>query len=285
MTAHGSLSHLDKLEAESIHIMRETSASFDRSALLYTCGKSSSVMLHLAMKAFDPDTSRFPLLHLDTTWEFPEVYDFRDRIVHGTQSELIVYESEDPHLLSMGSLAQAPSPDTRVAKNHMLQQALEKHSFDAVLAGRWYDKDGGSSVANVFSPCARSHRYNLKSQMPELWRIYNTYLSEGEYMQVFPLSNWSELDIWYYIGKENIPVVPLYFADWRQVVHRDGTLTIAADSRMQLVSGEELQKKMVRIDSLDSYPLTAAIESQADSAPAVICEKLVTRYCDENIRN
>ncbi len=274
MVNQRGLSHLDELEAESIHIMREVEASFAKPVMLYSIGKDSSVMLRLAQKAFHPAAPSFPLLHVDTTWKFPEMYDFRDRMARETGMELIVHVNEDGRARGIGPFTHGSALHTDVMKTQALKQALEKYGFDASLAGARRDEEASRAKERVFSLRTQSHRWDPKNQRPELWRLYNTHISKGESMRVFPLSNWTELDVWNYIDREKIPVVPLYFAAPRPVVRRDGTLIMVADQRMKLEPGEEPEMKQVRFRTLGCYPLTGAIESDADSVPAIISEML-----------
>ena len=274
MVNQKGLSHLDELEAESIHIMREVEASFAKPVMLYSIGKDSSVMLRLAQKAFYPAAASFPLLHVDTTWKFPEMYDFRDRMARETGMELIVHVNEDGRARGIGPFTHGSALHTDVMKTQALKQALEKYGFDAALAGARRDEEASRAKERVFSLRTQSHRWDPKNQRPELWRLYNTHISKGESMRVFPLSNWTELDVWNYIDREKIPVVPLYFAAPRPVVRRDGTLIMVADERMKLEPGEEPEMKQVRFRTLGCYPLTGAIESDADSVPAIISEML-----------
>ncbi len=268
------LSHLDELEAESIHIIHEVTVSFAKPVMLYSIGKDSSVMLRLAQKAFHPALPSFPLLHVDTTWKFPEMYDFRDRMARETGMELIVHVNEDGRAQGIGPFTHGSALHTDVMKTQALKQAIEIYGFDAALAGARRDEEASRAKERVFSLRTRSHRWDPKNQRPELWRLYNTHISQGESMRVFPLSNWTELDVWNYIDREQIPVVPLYFAAPRRMVRRDGTLIMMADQRMKLEPGEEPEMKQVRFRTLGCYPLTGGVESDADSVPAIISEML-----------
>lgn len=274
MPKKNGLSHLDELEAESIHIMREVAVSFAKPVMLYSIGKDSSVMLRLVQKAFHPGLPSFPLLHVDTTWKFPEMYDFRDRMASETNMELIIHVNEEGRAQGIGPFTHGSALHTDVMKTQALKQALEKYGFDAALAGARRDEEASRAKERVFSLRTKAHRWDPKNQRPELWRLYNTYVSKGESMRVFPLSNWTELDVWNYIHREKIPVVPLYFAAPRRVVRRDGTLIMVADRRMKLEPGEEPQTKQVRFRTLGCYPLTGAVESDADNVPAIIREML-----------
>ncbi len=272
MAGHRGLSHLDELEAESIHIMREVAASFAKPVILYSIGKDSSVLVRLAQKAFRPAPPPFPLLHVDTTWKFPEMYEFRKRMARETGMELIVHINEEGVAQGIGPFTHGSSLHTDVMKTQALKQALDKYGFDAALAGARRDEEMSRAKERVFSLRTRNHRWDPKNQRPELWHLYNTRISPGESMRVFPLSNWTELDVWNYVDRENIPVVPLYFAARRPVVHRSGTLIMVADERMKLDPGEQAEMKQVRFRTLGCYPLTGAIESAADSVPAIIRE-------------
>ena len=272
MGGHRGLSHLDELEAESIHIMREVAASFAKPVILYSIGKDSSVLVRLAQKAFRPAPPPFPLLHVDTTWKFPEMYEFRERMARESGMELIVHINEEGVAQGIGPFTHGSSLHTDVMKTQALKQALDKYGFDAALAGARRDEEMSRAKERVFSLRTRNHRWDPKNQRPELWHLYNTRISPGESMRVFPLSNWTELDVWNYIDRENIPVVPLYFAAPRPVVRRSGTLIMVADERMKLEPGEEAEMKQVRFRTLGCYPLTGAIESDADSVPAIIRE-------------
>ena len=231
-------------------------------------------MLRLAQKAFYPATPAFPLLHVDTTWKFPEMYDFRDRMARETGMELIVHVNEEGRARGIGPFTHGSALHTDVMKTQALKQAIEKYGFDAALAGARRDEEASRAKERVFSLRTRSHRWDPKNQRPELWHLYNTHISKGESMRVFPLSNWTELDVWNYIDREKIPTVPLYFAANRQVVRRAGTLIMMADQRMKLEPGEEPEMKQVRFRTLGCYPLTGAVESDADSVPAIISEML-----------
>ena len=274
MPKQSGLSHLDELEAESIHIIREVAVSFAKPVMLYSIGKDSSVMLRLAQKAFHPAPPSFPLLHVDTTWKFPEMYDFRDRMALETGMELIVHVNEEGRARGIGPFTHGSALHTDVMKTQALKQAIEKYGFDAALAGARRDEEASRAKERVFSLRTKAHRWDPKNQRPELWRLYNTHVSNGETMRVFPLSNWTELDVWNYIDREKIPVVPLYFAAPRPVVRRDGTLIMVADERMKLEPGEEPEMKRVRFRTLGCYPLTGGVESEADSVPAIISEML-----------
>ena len=284
MGGHRGLSHLDELEAESIHIMREVAASFAKPVILYSIGKDSSVLVRLAQKAFHPAPPPFPLLHVDTTWKFPEMYEFRERMARESGMELIVHINEEGVAQGIGPFTHGSSLHTDVMKTQALKQALDKYGFDAALAGARRDEEMSRAKERVFSLRTRNHRWDPKNQRPELWHLYNTRISPGESMRVFPLSNWTELDVWNYIDRENIPVVPLYFAARRPVVHRSGTLIMVADERMKLDPGEQAEMKQVRFRTLGCYPLTGAIESDADSVPAIIREMVSATHSERQGR-
>ena len=284
MAGHRGLSHLDELEAESIHIMREVAASFAKPVILYSIGKDSSVLVRLAQKAFHPAPPPFPLLHVDTTWKFPEMYEFRGRAARESGMELIVHINEEGVAQGIGPFTHGSSHHTDVMKTQALKQALDKYGFDAALAGARRDEEMSRAKERVFSLRTQTHRWDPRNQRPELWRLYNTLIREGESMRVFPLSNWTELDVWNYIDRENIPVVPLYFAARRPVVHRSGTLIMVADERMKLDPGEQAEMKQVRFRTLGCYPLTGAIESAADSVPAIIREMVSATHSERQGR-
>ena len=284
MTQRHVLGHLDELEAESIHIMREVVATFTKPVMLYSIGKDSSVLVRLAQKAFRPARPPFPLLHVDTTWKFPEMYEFRDRTARETGMELIVHINQEGTAQGINPFTHGSALHTDVMKTQALKQALDRYGFDASLAGARRDEEMSRAKERVFSLRTRSHRWDPRNQRPELWRLYNTQLREGESMRVFPLSNWTELDVWRYIERENIPVVPLYFAAPRPVVRRSGTLIIAADERMKLEPGEEPEMKRVRFRTLGCYPLSGAVESGADSVPAIIREMLTATHSERQGR-
>ena len=284
MAGHRGLSHLDELEAESIHIMREVAASFAKPVILYSIGKDSSVLVRLAQKAFHPAPPPFPLLHVDTTWKFPEMYEFRERAARESGMELIVHINEEGVGQGVGPFTHGSSHHTDVMKTQALKQALDKYGFDAALAGARRDEEMSRAKERVFSLRTRNHRWDPKNQRPELWHLYNTQIRDGESMRVFPLSNWTELDVWNYVDRENIPVVPLYFAARRPVVRRSGTLIMVADERMKLDPGEQAEMKQVRFRTLGCYPLTGAIESAADSVPAIIREMVSATHSERQGR-
>ncbi len=284
MTTRGGPGHLDALEAEAIHIMREAVAAFSKPVMLYSIGKDSSVLVRLAQKAFRPAPPPFPLLHVDTTWKFPEMYAFRERTARETGMELIVHINQEGVARGINPFTHGSAVHTDVMKTQALKQALDQHGFDAALAGARRDEEMSRAKERVFSLRSQSHRWDPRNQRPELWRLYNTHLRPGESMRVFPLSNWTELDVWRYIEQENIPVVPLYFAAPRPMVRRSGTLIMAADQRMMLEPGEKPEIRRVRFRTLGCYPLSGAIESDADSVPAIIQEMLAATHSERQGR-
>ena len=270
------LTHLQRLEAESIHILREVVAECERPVMLYSIGKDSSVMLHLAMKAFYPAKPPFPLLHVDTTWKFREMIAFRDRITTELGLDLLVHINQDGLARGIGPFTHGSAVHTDVMKTQGLKQALDKYGFDAAFGGARRDEEKSRAKERVFSFRSAQHRWDPKRQRPELWRQYNARKNKGESLRVFPLSNWTELDIWQYIYLEKIPIVPLYFSAPRPVVRRDGTLIMVDDDRMPLKDGERPEMKSVRFRTLGCYPLTGAIESEAATLPEIIQEMLLT---------
>ncbi len=270
------LTHLQRLEAESIHIMREVAAECENPVMLYSIGKDSSVMLHLAMKAFYPSRPPFPLMHVDTTWKFREMIEFRDNIAKELGLDLIVNINEEGVKQGIGPFTHGSQVHTDIMKTQSLKQALDKHKFTAAFGGARRDEEMSRAKERIFSFRSDQHRWDPKNQRPELWDIYNTRIHKGESMRVFPLSNWTELDIWQYIHMENIPIVPLYYAKERPVVERDGVLIMVDDDRMPLEKGEEPEMKMVRFRTLGCYPLTGAVESSAATLPEIIQEMLLT---------
>jgi sulfate adenylyltransferase subunit 2 len=270
------LTHLQRLEAESIHIFREVIAASDKPVMLYSVGKDSSVMLHLAAKAFYPATPPFPLLHVDTTWKFRAMYEFRDQMVQKLAMELIVHVNRDGLEKGIGPFTHGSQVHTDVMKTQGLKQALDKYNFDAAFGGARRDEEKSRAKERVISFRSAQHRWDPKNQRPELWSLYNTRKHKGESIRVFPLSNWTELDVWQYIHLENIPLVPLYFSAKRPVVERDGSLIMVDDHRMPLQPGEVPQLRTVRFRTLGCYPLTGAIESEATTLPEIIQEMLLT---------
>jgi sulfate adenylyltransferase subunit 2 len=270
------MTHLQRLEAESIHIMREVVAECHRPVMLYSIGKDSAVMLHLARKAFAPGQIPFPLMHVDTTWKFRDMIAFRNEMAERHGFELLVHTNQEGLALGINPFQHGSALHTDIMKTQALKQALDKYEFDAAFGGARRDEEKSRAKERVFSIRSAQHRWDPKQQRPELWRLYNARMRKGESIRVFPLSNWTELDVWEYIYLENIPIVPLYFAKERPVVRRDGTWIMVDDDRMPLEPGETPQMKMVRFRTLGCYPLTGAIESDANSLPAIIREMLVT---------
>jgi sulfate adenylyltransferase subunit 2 len=269
------LTHLQRLEAESIHIMREVVAETEKPVMLYSVGKDSAVMLHLARKAFYPAPPPFPLLHVDTTWKFRAMYELRDRMARESGMELLVYQNPD-------ALARGINPfdhgslHTDLWKTEGLKQALDKYGFDTAFGGARRDEEKSRAKERIFSFRSANHRWDPKNQRPELWNLYNARKAKGESIRVFPISNWTELDIWQYIHLENIPIVPLYFAALRPVVRRDGLLLMVDDERFRLKPGEVPEQRSIRFRTLGCYPLTGAVESEATTLPEVIQEMLLT---------
>jgi sulfate adenylyltransferase subunit 2 len=277
-------SHLKRLEAESIHIMREVAAEFRNPVMLYSIGKDSSVMLHLAMKAFYPSKPPFPLLHVDTTWKFREMIEFRDATAKRLGLDLIVHINEDGVRRGINPFDSGSSLHTQVMKTEGLKQALDKYGFDAAFGGARHAEEKPRAKERIFSFRTATHAWDPKNQRPELWRLYNTRVRPGESIRVFPLSNWTELDIWQYILMEDIPIVPLYFAKKRPVVERDGTLIMVDDERMKLRAGEKVQDRLVRFRTLGCYPLTGAIDSPADTLEDIVSEMLTARTSERQGR-
>jgi sulfate adenylyltransferase subunit 2 len=279
------LTHLRQLEAESIQILREVAAEFERPVMLYSIGKDSSVMVRLAQKAFYPGKPPFPLLHVDTTWKFREMIEFRDRYVrHELGWDLIVYVNQEGLKAGINPFTAGSKKHTDVMKTEALLQAMAQYKFDAAFGGARRDEEKSRAKERVYSFRDRHHRWDPKNQRPELWNIYNGRIDRGESIRVFPLSNWTELDVWQYIHLEKIPVVPLYFAKERPVVPRDGTLIMVDDDRMPLNPGETPQMKLVRFRTLGCYPLTGAVESSASSVSDIIAEMLATRLSERQGR-
>jgi sulfate adenylyltransferase subunit 2 len=269
------LTHLQRLEAESIHIMRETVSEAENPVMLYSIGKDSSVMLHLARKAFYPSVPPFPLLHVDTTWKFRAMYEFRAQMAEESGMQLLVHQNPDCVAQRINPFDHGSSVHTDMWKTEGLKQALDLHGFDAAFGGARRDEEKSRAKERVFSMRSAQHRWDPKNQRPELWRLYNARKRRGESCRVFPLSNWTELDVWQYIHREQIPLVPLYFAAPRPVVERDGTLIMVDDGRMPLHAGEVPELRSVRFRTLGCYPLTGAIESDADTLTAVVQEMLL----------
>jgi sulfate adenylyltransferase subunit 2 len=277
-------SYLRQLEAESIHIMREVVAEFRNPVMLYSIGKDSSVLLHLAMKAFYPAKPPFPLLHVDTTWKFREMIEFRDREAERLGIDLWVHINEDGVRDGISPITHGSALHTDIMKTEALKQTFAKHGFDAAFGGARRDEEKSRAKERVFSFRNAAHNWDPKRQRPELWHLANTKLNPGESMRVFPLSNWTELDVWTYIYLEDIPVVPLYFAKERPVVERDGTLIMVDDNRLPIEEGEAPEMRKVRFRTLGCYPLTGAIESEATTVPEIIEELIASRHSERQGR-
>ena len=271
-----NLTHLQRLEAESIHIMRESVAECENPVMLFSIGKDSMAMLHVARKAFHPSKLPFPLLHVDTTWKFQAMYEFRARMVKEAGAELLVYQNPECVKMGINPFDHGSSTHTDMWKTEGLKQALDKWGFDAAFGGARRDEEKSRAKERIFSIRSEQHRWDPKQQRPELWHLYNVRRNKGESIRVFPLSNWTELDIWQYIYLEQIPIVPLYFSAVRPVVDRDGTLIMVDDDRMKLNPGEKPMMKSVRFRTLGCYPLTGAIESEASTLTEIIQEMLLT---------
>jgi sulfate adenylyltransferase subunit 2 len=279
-----ALTHLKLLEAESIQIFREVAAEFDNPVMLYSVGKDSSVLLHLARKAFHPGKIPFPLLHVDTTWKFREMIEFRDRVAKEYDLDLLTHTNPDGVAMGMGPFTHGSAKHTDVMKTQALKQALNHYKFDAAFGGARRDEEKSRAKERVYSFRDKNHRWDPKNQRPELWSIYNSQVDPGESIRVFPLSNWTELDIWQYIYKEDIQIPDLYLAKERPVVERDGTLIMVDDDRMPLEEGEKPMMKKVRFRTLGCYPLTGAVESDAATLPEIIQEMLLTKTSERQGR-
>lgn len=273
--AEYNLTHLKQLEAESIHIIREVAAEFENPVMLYSIGKDSAVMLHLARKAFAPGKPPFPLLHVDTTWKFKEMIAFRNEMAKEVGMELIVHTNQEGKANNINPFDHGSSKYTDIMKTQALKQALDKYGFDAAFGGARRDEEKSRAKERVYSFRDKNHRWDPKNQRPELWNIYNSKINKGESIRVFPLSNWTELDIWQYIYLEGIKIVPLYYSAKRPVVKRNGTLIMVDDERLPLAEGETPEMKMVRFRTLGCYPLTGAVESEATTLPEIIQEMLL----------
>src|SRR5471032_2849671 len=269
------LTHLKQLEAESIHIIREVAAEFDNPVMLYSVGKDSAVMLHLARKAFFPGKLPFPVMHVDTQWKFKEMYTFRDRMVEELGLDLLVHVNPDGVAQGINPLTHGSAKHTDIMKTEGLKQALDKYGFDAAFGGARRDEEKSRAKERIISHRTAQHVWDPKNQRPELWKLYNARKRPGESFRVFPISNWTELDIWQYIQLENIPIVPLYFAAERPVVERDGQLIMVDDERMRLLPGEVPQLRKIRFRTQGCYPLTCAVESDAETLPQIIQEMLL----------
>jgi sulfate adenylyltransferase subunit 2 len=284
LSAPARLTHLDRLEAESIHILREVAAEAENPVLLYSIGKDSSVLLHLAQKAFHPGRIPFPLLHVNTTWKFRDMIAFRDRRAKELGLDLLVHVNEDGLRRGIGPISHGSEVHTDVMKTQALRQALDRHGFDAAIGGARRDEEKSRAKERVFSLRSEHHRWDPKRQRPEPWRLYNVRKRRGESLRVFPLSNWTELDVWLYIHRESIPIVPLYFAASRPVVKRRGHLIMVDDDRLPLEPGEAPEERWIRFRTLGCYPLTGAVESKASSLPAIIRETLDARTSEREGR-
>ena len=279
-----TLPHLKALEAESIFILREVAATADKPVLLYSIGKDSAVLLHLAMKAFAPGKPPFPLMHVDTTWKFREMITFRDETVRRLGLDLIVHINQDGVNAGIGPIASGSQVHTDVMKTQGLKQALDLYGFDAAFGGARRDEEKSRAKERIFSLRTADHRWDPKGQRPEPWRLFNTRKRQGESFRVFPLSNWTEADVWDYIGLENIPVVPLYFAKHRPVVERNGALIMRDDARLPLLPGEVVQNRLVRFRTLGCYPLTGAVDSSAATLTDIIAEMRASRTSERQGR-
>ena len=279
-----NFTHLKQLEAESIHIIREVVAEFENPVMLYSIGKDSSVMLHLALKAFYPAKLPFPLMHVDTTWKFREMIEFRDHMAREHGFDLLVYTNQEGVRQGVNPFTHGSALYTDIMKTEGLKQALDKYKFDAAFGGARRDEEKSRAKERIFSFRTSSHRWDPKNQRPELWNLYNARVNKGESIRAFPLSNWTELDIWQYIYLEKIPIVPLYYSKERPVVERDGMLIMVDDGRLQLQPGEKIEMKSVRFRTLGCYPLTGAVESTAATLPEIIQEMLLTKTSERQGR-
>ncbi len=278
------LSHIDKLESESIHIIREVVAEFDNPVMLYSIGKDSSVMLHLALKAFAPNNIPFKIMHIDTTWKFKEMILFRDQIAKTYNLDLIVHINQDGIRNKISPIKNGSKIHTDIMKTQALKQALDKYKFDAAFGGARRDEEKSRAKERIFSFRDRNHRWDPKNQKPELWNLFNTKINTDESVRVFPLSNWTELDIWQYIYQEKIPIVPLYLAKTRPIIKRDGMMIMVDDDRLEIKQNEKIEQKKVRFRTLGCYPLTAAMESAATNVEEIIIELLETKYSERQGR-
>ena len=278
------MTHLQRLEAEAIHIMREVVAEAENPVMLYSIGKDSSVMLHIAMKAFYPAKPPFPIMHIDTMWKFSEMIEFRNKMAEDLGLELIVHINPEGEQMKMNPFVHGSAKHTDVMKTQGLKQALDKHGFDVAFGGARRDEEKSRAKERIFSFRNENHHWDPKRQRPELWNVYNARKNPGETIRVFPLSNWTELDIWQYIHLEKIPIVPLYLAKPRPVVERDGVLILVDDERLPMEEGEEPMMKTGRFRTLGCYPLTGAVESEADTLPDVIQEMLLTTTSEREVR-
>ena len=278
------LSHIEKLESESIHIIREVVAEFENPVMLYSIGKDSSVMLHLAQKAFAPNNIPFKIMHIDTTWKFKEMILFRDQIAKTYDLDLIVHINQDGIRNKISPIKNGSKIHTDIMKTQALKQALDKYKFDAAFGGARRDEEKSRAKERIFSFRDKNHRWDPKNQKPELWNLFNTKINTDESVRVFPLSNWTELDIWQYIYQEKIPIVPLYLAKTRPIIKRDGMMIMVDDDRLEIKQNEKIEQKKVRFRTLGCYPLTAAMESAATNVEEIIIELLETKYSERQGR-
>ena len=278
------LSHIDKLESESIHIIREVASEFDNPVMLYSIGKDSSVMLHLAQKAFYPSKIPFKLMHIDTTWKFKEMINFRNDIAKKYNLDLLVHINQEGVLNNINPISSGSKVHTDVMKTQSLIQALDKYKFDAAFGGARRDEEKSRAKERIFSFRDKKHRWDPKNQKPELWNLFNTKIDQGESVRVFPLSNWTEIDIWQYIYQENIPLVPLYFSKIRSVIRRNDMMIMVDDDRLKIKENEKIEQKKVRFRTLGCYPLTAAVESDATTVEEIIIELLESKYSERQGR-
>ena len=278
------LSHIDKLESESIHIIREVASEFDNPVMLYSIGKDSSVMLHLAQKAFYPSKIPFKLMHIDTTWKFKEMINFRDETAKKYNLDLLVHINQEGVRNNINPISSGSKIHTDVMKTQSLIQALDKYKFDAAFGGARRDEEKSRAKERIFSFRDKKHRWDPKNQKPELWNLFNTNIDKGESVRVFPLSNWTEIDIWQYIYQENIPLVPLYFSKIRSVIRRNDMMIMVDDDRLKIKENEKIEQKKVRFRTLGCYPLTAAVESDATTVEEIIIELLESKYSERQGR-
>ena len=278
------LSHIDKLESESIHIIREVASEFDNPVMLYSIGKDSSVMLHLAQKAFYPSKIPFKLMHIDTTWKFKEMIKFRDETAKKYNLDLLVHINQEGVRNNINPISSGSKIHTDVMKTQSLIQALDKYKFDAAFGGARRDEEKSRAKERIFSFRDKKHRWDPKNQKPELWNLFNTKIDKGESVRVFPLSNWTEIDIWQYIYQENIPLVPLYFAKIRPIIRRNDMMIMVDDDRLKIKKNEKIEQKKVRFRTLGCYPLTAAVESDASTVEEIIIELLESKYSERQGR-
>ena len=278
------LSHIDKLESESIHIIREVASEFDNPVMLYSIGKDSSVMLHLAQKAFYPSKIPFKLMHIDTTWKFKEMINFRDETAKRYNLDLLVHINQEGVRNNINPISSGSKIHTDVMKTQSLIQALDKYKFDAAFGGARRDEEKSRAKERIFSFRDKKHRWDPKNQKPELWNLFNTNIDKGESVRVFPLSNWTEIDIWQYIYQENIPLVPLYFSKIRPIIRRNDMMIMVDDDRLKIKENEKIEQKKVRFRTLGCYPLTAAVESDATTVEEIIIELLESKYSERQGR-